>query len=208
LRQGGGGQAEQVQESYCRVKLQESERNAFMEFLQIFSMAFDIDAFIQTVIPEIVSGVVTGVILALVLGWWQSHLDERRQRQEFTFLIQHLYKAFCNEDYKEIYYFLKLATEKDKATIQQILQMELRFEANTTPNTSDIMVLGNVSKKFRVDFSFQVFLWDIDVKDGDENGSYYWFLKPESAPSDSVSEVFKRFQKYIVDRAKSFELKL
>ncbi len=168
-------------------------------------MAFDFDFFIQ----EIILQVITGLILVLVITWWQSHAEERRQRQEQTFLIKYFYEAICREDYKEVYYFLKLAGEHEKSIIQQILQLEYRFEIQeVNRGLNDILKAGNADIKLQIDFGFQAFIFDEEVKDKEGKGSYYWFLRPQAAPSDSYPEVFRKFQRYIINRAKMFKLKV
>lgn len=168
-------------------------------------MAFDLEFFIQ----ELILQVITGAVLALVITWWQSHAEERRLIQEQSFLIKHFYEAICEEDYGEVYYFLKLAGEHEKSTIQQILQLEYRFdvqEANRGLN--DILRAGNAKIKLQIDFGFQAFIYDDEVKDNEGKGSYYWFLRPQAAQSESNPEVFKKFQLYILSRAKMFKLKI
>ncbi len=168
-------------------------------------MAFDLEFFIQ----EIILQVITGVVIALVITWWQSHAEERRQIQEQTFLIKYFYEAICREDYKEVYYCLKLAGEHEKSVIQQILQLEYRFEVQeANRGLNDILKAGNANIKLQIDFNFQAFIYDEDVKDKDGKGSYYWFLRPQSATYERNPEVFRKFQKYIINRAKMFKLKI
>ncbi|HMF30338.1 MAG TPA: hypothetical protein VKK79_02920 [Candidatus Lokiarchaeia archaeon] len=170
-------------------------------------MAFDFEDFITTVILQVISG----VILAIVLSWWASNAEKRRQNQEFSFLIHHIYAAVCNEDYKELYYFLKLAGEKEKSTIQQILQMELTFEGQTGSfnlKIDDKLFFKNAEYALCVDLGFQAYIYDAEVKNQEGEGSYYFFLRPESSKLENSPEVFENFQKYIVNRAHQFDLKI
>ena len=164
-------------------------------------MVFDLlGDFITQVVPPTISGVISGLIIAVVITWWANQADRRKQIEGFTFLIRNIYTAVSKDDHKELYYFLKLAGEKEKSIIQQILQMELVFEAQTgsfNTKIDDKLLLKNAEYILSIDMNFQAFIFhtkpNIEEKD-----SYYFFLRPErqsphfSRSSSGLSEIYHR----------------
>ena len=71
-----------------------------------------------------------------------------------------IFEAICNEDYKEIFYFVKLASNAEKSVIQQILQMELAFEGqseNRGVTLDEKLYLKNPEFVLGIDLSFQAY---------------------------------------------------
>ncbi len=70
------------------------------------------------------------------------------------------------------------------------------------------LYLKNPEFVLGIDLSFQAYVYSTAIKESENEGSYYWFLRPNSAQSESKVDVFKTLKEYVLKRTKKFHLKV